>query len=47
MLIQIYMDQGLNKQGAYKKLYKKMGKSLEKRGKEKKAKEFWDMYHKL
>lgn len=47
MLIQIYMAQGLNEQGAYKKLYKKMAKSLEKRGKEKEAEEFWDMYHKL
>ncbi len=47
MLIQIYMAQGLNEQGAYKKLYKKMAKSLDKRGKEKEAEEFWDMYHKL
>ena len=47
MLIQIYMYRGLNEQEAYKRLYKKMAKSLEKRGKKKNAKEFWDIYHKL
>jgi tetratricopeptide (TPR) repeat protein len=47
MLIKIYMDQGLNKEGAYKKLYQKMAKSFEKRGKEKEAEKFWDMYYKL
>jgi hypothetical protein len=41
------MNQGLNKEGTYKKLYQKMAKSFEKRGKEKEAEKFWDMYYKL
>lgn len=42
-LIEIYRAQGLNEAAGYKKLYRVIAKSLEKRGKKKEAKEYYDM----
>ena len=46
-LIQIYKAEGLDDRGAYRKLYKKMYTSLEKRGKKKEAQMYKDMYRQL
>lgn len=46
-LIQIYKADGLDDRGAYRKLYKKMAKSLESRGKKKDAQVYWDLYKQL
>jgi len=46
-LIQIYKADGLDDRGAYRKLYKKMAKSLESRGKKKEAQIYWDLYKQL
>ena len=46
-LINIYKAEGLDDRGAYRKLYKKMAKSLESRGKKKEAQTYWDLYKQL
>lgn len=46
-LIQIYKAEGLDDRGAYRKLYKKMATSLDKRDKKKEAQTYWDLYHQL
>ena len=46
-LIQIYKADGLDDRGAYRKLYKKIATSLDKRGKKKDAQVYWDMYKQL
>ncbi|MDR0825405.1 MAG: phospholipid carrier-dependent glycosyltransferase [Prevotella sp.] len=42
-LVAIYQSQGMNDRSAYKKLYRVISKSLEKRGKKKEAKEYADL----
>ncbi|MCQ2285488.1 MAG: tetratricopeptide repeat protein [Bacteroidales bacterium] len=46
-LLQIYKFQGLSDMDAYKKLYKKIGDSLVKLGKEEEAQQYIDAYEKL
>ena len=46
-LIQIYKAEGLDDRGAYRKLYKKIATSLDKRGKKKDAQVYWDLYKQL
>jgi len=46
-LIQIYKADGLDDRGAYRKLYKKIATSLDKRGKKKDAQVYWDLYKQL
>ncbi len=46
-LIQIYKAEGLDDRGAYRKLYKKMATSLDKRDKKKEAQTYWDLYKQL
>jgi DNA-binding SARP family transcriptional activator len=46
-LINIYKADGLDDRGAYRKLYKKMAKSLESRGKKEEAQIYWDLYKQL
>jgi hypothetical protein len=46
-LVQIYKSEGQNESMAYKKLYRVISKSLEKRGKKKEAKEYADMAKKI
>ena len=46
-LIQIYKAEGLDDRGAYRKLYKKMYTSLEKRGKKEEAQIYKDLYKQL
>lgn len=46
-LVQIYKAEGLDDRGAYRKLYKKMATSLDKRDKKEEAKTYWDLYHQL
>lgn len=46
-LIAIYMAQGKDERGAYRKLYKKCAESLDSRGKKDQAKTYWDAYHKI
>ncbi len=46
-LIQIYKADGLDDRAAYRKLYKKIATSLDKRGKKKEAQIYWDLYRQL
>ena len=46
-LINIYKADGLDDRGAYRKLYKKIAKSLESRGKKEDAQIYWDLYKQL
>jgi DNA-binding SARP family transcriptional activator len=46
-LIQIYKADGLDDRAAYRKLYKKMATSLDKRGKKEDAQIYWDLYRQL
>ncbi|MBP5664189.1 MAG: hypothetical protein J6X16_07960 [Bacteroidales bacterium] len=46
-LINIYKADGLDDRGAYRKLYKKIAKSLESRGKKEEAQTYWDLYKQL
>ncbi len=46
-LINIYKAEGLDDRGAYRKLYKKIAKSMESRGKKKEAQVYWDLYKQL
>jgi tetratricopeptide (TPR) repeat protein len=46
-LINIYKAEGLDDRGAYRKLYKKIATSLDKRGKKKEAQVYWDSYKQL
>ena len=46
-LINIYKADGLDDRGAYRKLYKKIAKSLENRGKKEEAQIYWDLYKQL
>ena len=46
-LINIYKADGLDDRGAYRKLYKKIAKSLENRGKKEEPQIYWDLYKQL
>ena len=46
-LIQIYKADGLDDRAAYRKLYKKIATSLDKRGKKEEAQIYWDLYRQL
>lgn len=46
-LINIYKADGMDDRSAYRKLYKKIAKSLENRGKKKEAQTYWDLYKQL
>jgi len=46
-LVQIFKAEGLDDRGAYRKLYKKIATSLDKRGKKKEAQTYWDLYNQL
>lgn len=46
-LINIYKADGLDDRGAYRKLYKKIAKSLDNRGKKEEAQTYWDLYKQL
>jgi lipopolysaccharide biosynthesis regulator YciM len=46
-LVSIYKAQGLDERGAYKKVYKKYVKALEKAGKKEKAKVYQDALKKM
>lgn len=46
-LIAIYMSQGKDERGAYRKLYKKCAQSFESRGKQEQADMYWDAYRQM